>query len=144
MRPYVSWDLDLVLCRMFVVHLSYSLPLCVLQFYFQLLACVRRRSIRFRANRNSGPVVIFDQDNIERPRLQHAGIVSPAIRNCQRSAQIIPGKRDSGTGPLFVIVIVVFVLVKSELSVGTRINPQLDRIGRLFGRVLQERPHRDN
>ena len=89
-------------------------------------------------------MAISYQDNIERSGFQHPGELSTPIRNGQFLVKIIPDKRDSCAGTLFVIVIIVLVLIEREFAIGARVDPQFNRIGRFFGRILEERPHRDN
>ena len=44
----------------------------------------------------------------------------------------------------FIIIVVIFVFIQLKGPIGARIDAQLDRVGRLFRRVLEVGPQRQN
>ena len=70
--------------------------------------------------------------------------MSLAVADGQGLLRIVPMERDGGVHALLVVVAVVLVFVQNEVSVGSAIDAQLNRIRRLLSGPLDVGAHGDD
>src|SRR4029077_624936 len=96
--------------------------------HYDLLSRIIHYFIGRVRRRNANSVLLPDEDNTERPAREHSWKLALPIANGKGLLGIVPAKKNRGVDILLVVVVVVFVLVESELAIGTAIDSQLDRV----------------
>src|SRR5574344_1976031 len=72
----------------------------------------------------------------------HALKLTFAMTEGQRSCGFVPVEGDGAVGTLFVVVTVVFIFIKGELTISARVNTDFQRFPILFSGVLYIRTPR--
>ena len=71
--------------------------------------------------------------------LQHARILALTLADGQLLLAVVPLESDGGVGTLLVVVVVAFVLIEREATIGTRIDAHLEVIPSLLANILHLR-----
>ena len=74
--------------------------------------------------------------NCKLPLIQHPFIAATACINSQCPLGIIPSHRNFSISTVFVIIVIAFILIKHKITIGTRINTNLEIVPFLLGHVL--------
>src|SRR5271169_1603011 len=102
------------------------------------------RLISTRGSFDSGAMHLADENDIKRPGLQHSRILALTFVDGECLRGVVPVNWNGGVDPILVVVAIVLVFVEGKRAIGSAIDPQLHRVGRLLGRVLQVRSHGNN